>query len=86
MIHPEIKKFWEDAGYKISSMKLWDKNRNDIIAWHRYITPFTGRGKIIARYFEINGNLEMKYYLDPSDDKKSSEEEMLKLIRLKAFW
>jgi len=84
-IHSDIKKFWEDAGYYISSIRIWDKNRDDIKGWHRYAPPDFIKNKIIARHFDIDGKLEIQYFLDPSDGNKYTEEEMLRLIKLKGF-
>lgn len=84
-IHPNVIKFWEDAGYQISSGGIWDKNRNDIRGWHRHIPPINANHKIIARDFEINNKLEIRYFLDPFDGNKYTEEQMLKIIKLKLF-
>lgn len=84
-MHPDIKKFWEDVGYEVSSIGIWDKNRINMRGWHRHKPPIFANHKIIARHFEINDKIEIRYFLDPFDDKKYTEEEMLRLIKLKLF-
>jgi hypothetical protein len=81
-MHPEIKKFWEDAGYLITELTLapnyptynpldaktyWSIGKDDEVPYVQAIT------------LENGTNL---YYLN---DEKLSEEVALRMIRLKSF-
>jgi hypothetical protein len=84
-MNPKIKKFWEDAGYEITSLIIWDKDRNDLRAWHIHVPPIHANHKIVARYYEIDGKLEIRYFLDVFDGHVYTEDEMLKIIKMKMF-
>jgi len=74
-MHPDIKKFWEDNGQKIQK----ELDSDNIIYWE------TESDVIIAKQ---KPNQDIKYYksLDMTDNELYSEAEMLKLIKIKAFW
>lgn len=89
--HPEVKKFWEDNGWKIIPWSIWDVRYKTIKSWIREKAPtVTEYGLklnscIVARFFEIDGELQLRYFLDPFDKKMYSEDEMLRVIKMKAF-
>jgi prepilin-type processing-associated H-X9-DG protein len=82
-MHPDIQKFWEDAGYKIDSI-LFDETHlimggvDALIYWtvHRLIGDI---GNVVAATL---GNGVNVYWMDGH---KYTENEMLKLIKLKCF-
>jgi len=90
--HPEIKKFWEDNGWKIVPGTIWDAKYKSINYWNREKPPpilangyYIYNSRIAARYFEIDGDLYLRYFLDPFDNGMYTENEMLRIVRMKAF-
>jgi hypothetical protein len=68
-MHPEIRKFWEDAGYKI----VKNGNGDYLIMVNRYS---------VKTIYVQSGELD-SYYIH--DQNIYTEEEMLRIIRLKSF-
>lgn len=71
MIHPEIKKFWEDSGYVIDNK---DQVESSITRGYKSLPDGWTMLKIIAMSGSYHFNKQ--WY---------SEEQMLKIIKLKAF-
>lgn len=67
-MHPEIKKFWEDAGYSISNENL---ESSSVITARKSDSPI-----LETIGFGDTYKFKNKWY---------SEEEMLRIIRMKAF-
>lgn len=81
-MHSDIKKFWEDNGYNVSSMEFKSDER---VLYH--VGDEEGF-YLICKQYRKNGELEKIYYLGRAavlSNKYYSEEEMLKIIKLKAF-
>jgi len=75
-MHPEIKAYWEQQGYVITE-------DSDHIGKTYYGEEKDHREHIIA--YEIGGT--MNYYLTLRGiESPSTEEEALRLLKMKAFW
>ena len=70
-MHPDIKKFWQNAGYDIESGDA----RIQVIYGQGKANEFGGR-KIEVLMFNDEYRFESKWY---------SEDDMIKIIKLKAF-
>lgn len=85
-MHPEIKKFWEDSGYKIVVDVLEGTVPHDL--WRFYwVLVRDGRQIKFAGMSDnqLQGTREAPCAVYLMDDKELSETEMLRIIGLKAF-
>lgn len=72
-MHPEIKKFWEGAGYKVvqsSELNWWASKWEDVLLHDMQIAELLPSGEYFYRW--------------PRGERRS-EQEMLRIVRLKAF-
>lgn len=83
-MHPEIKKFWEDSGYEITSINY--SSFPELEGRLFYHAKKINKWQLVARYFIVNNKFEIFYYLKGGSDKKYSEKEMFRLIKLKPFF
>lgn len=81
LMHPEIKKFWEDSGFEVKPFLLQGEEAGlDHLMSNKLWYAHKGtESKLVA---DISEN---KQYYKFGDKHFLSEEEMLKLIKLKAF-
>jgi len=87
-MHPEIEKFWNNAGYRIGIYSS-SKSFNNSSMWRYYYQLENKNGCMIEAgasdpcdYYENKDASCKIYYLNNSE---YCEEDMLRLIRLKAF-
>jgi hypothetical protein len=82
-IHPAIRKFWEAAGYDVLYFETRYITERNETAW--YARPEDGReGLQIALMAD---EWDSPVYMTDSDcEQVYSEADMLRLIKLKAFW
>lgn len=85
-MHPEIKKFWEDAGYKITFLKEKNLKKDALNPDIYFFNHQHGQTRIIAI---LLNNGDMQYIFNDNchfmDSCKYSEEEALRLVKLKMF-
>jgi hypothetical protein len=80
-MHPEIKKFWEDAGYIIEEPgyitdPIGDRIQSGTVSGYKKIGPNSCISIIETLAFGNSHRINKKWY---------SEEDMLRIIRLKTF-
>lgn len=80
MPHPNIVAFWENAGYSLKTTSDW-------YSIDFFITLKDGYPMVIAVLDKEpdNNTLHDYYYLDRYEQEPYTEEEMLRLIKLKTF-
>jgi len=79
-MHPDIKKFWEDAGYKVSELTLAPTGNLLDAKTYWYISKWNVLPHVQAITLRNGTNL---YYL--GGEEKVSEEVALRMVRLKSF-
>lgn len=98
-MHPEIEKFWNSAGYDVQSNKSYILFKDNHPHWTFYFWLYKGKWEPnktaddIAAYSDrITGPISAKRLLSTNvniyycyHNKDYSEEEMLRIIRLKSF-
>jgi hypothetical protein len=72
-MHPEIEKFWKDAGYRLSNKEL---HISGVVTGYKETYPGSCVSIIEIISFVRDYRFKDKWY---------SEEEMLRIVRLKAF-
>jgi hypothetical protein len=81
-MNPEIQKFWEDAGYQIC---VFTPGRSDLMQYFHALDNGAKESYCIANVVLSYGEMKISYFLTGGSGQKYSEEEMLKIIRMKAF-
>ena len=76
-MHPEIRKFWEDAGYEIEIYSTKDKKKlaygyKGLKSPNQFNNDWSCATLMFGNQYRFNGNW-------------LSEEDLLKIIKLKAF-
>ena len=82
-MNPEIRKFWQDSGYEVS-LCYWENNKED-----RFYYVSKENVYFLACKYSTTNDKQASYYYSSYAGVLSrvrySEEEMLKIIKMKAF-